>query len=178
MTLYAVQTFANRESTTAEMIIDREHEEIHATLAPDNIVSYIIVEADNMGAVQQVIEDIPHARKVLESGPVTFAEIEKYLTPTNDVEGVEEGSIVEITSGPFKSEKAQVQKIDQANERVTVEIIEATVPIPVEIRGDQIRVLDNKKEDDKDDYSELSKYNEENEDEETEEMQSFTSYSN
>ena len=54
-----------------------------------------------------------------------------------------EGDIVELIAGPFKGEKAQVQRIDEGNDQVTVELYEATVPIPVTVRGDQIRVLDS-----------------------------------
>ncbi|MFB6138155.1 MAG: KOW motif-containing protein, partial [Halobacteriaceae archaeon] len=46
-------------------------------------------------------------------------------------------------AGPFKGEKAQVQRIDEGKDQVTVELYEATVPIPVTVRGDQIRVLDS-----------------------------------
>jgi len=42
-----------------------------------------------------------------------------------------------------KGEKAQVQRIDEGKDQVTVELYEATVPIPVTVRGDQIRVLDS-----------------------------------
>ena len=48
-----------------------------------------------------------------------------------------------MVAGPFKGERAQVQRIDEAKDQVTVELYEATVPIPVTVRGDQIRVLDS-----------------------------------
>ena len=54
----------------------------------------------------------------------------------------EEGNIVEVISGPFKGEKARVQRIDQAKEEVTVELFEAMVPIPITVRGDHVRVLE------------------------------------
>ena len=53
------------------------------------------------------------------------------------------GDIIELVAGPFKGERAQVQRIDEAKDQVTVELYEATVPIPVTVRGDQIRVLDS-----------------------------------
>jgi transcriptional antiterminator NusG len=72
-----------------------------------------------------------------------MSEVEHFLSSTPDVEGIAESDIVELIAGPFKGEKAQVQRIDEGKDQVTVELYEATVPIPVTVRGDQIRVLDS-----------------------------------
>ncbi|MFA5314292.1 MAG: transcription elongation factor Spt5, partial [Methanomassiliicoccales archaeon] len=48
-------------------------------------------------------------------------------------------------AGPFKGEKARVQKIDESKEEITVELFEALVPIPVTVRGDHVRVLEKEK---------------------------------
>ncbi len=53
-----------------------------------------------------------------------------------------EGNIVEVIAGPFKGEKARVQRIDEGKEEVTVELFEAMVPIPITVRGDHVRVLE------------------------------------
>ncbi|PSQ55832.1 transcription elongation factor Spt5 [Halobacteriales archaeon SW_12_67_38] len=110
MSVYAVKTTASQERTVADMIMNREAEDIHAALAPDSS---------------------------------SIAEVEHFLSPKPDVEGIAESDIVELIAGPFKGEKAQVQRIDEGKDQVTVELYEATVPIPVTVRGDQIRVLDS-----------------------------------
>ena len=147
MPIYAVKTTASQERTVADMIINREEEDIHAALAPDSLTSYVMVEADGNAALERALEDIPHARGVVERGgdaaPSSFSEVEHFLSPKPDVEGIGEGDIVELIAGPFKGEKAQVQRIDEGKDQVTVELYEATVPIPVTVRGDQIRVLDS-----------------------------------
>jgi transcriptional antiterminator NusG len=129
------------------MIANREEAEIHAVLAPDSLTSYVMVEADNNAVIERVLEEIPHARGLVGSGGAagqsSMAEVEHFLSPTPDVEGIAEGDIVELVSGPFKGEKARVQRIDEGKDQVTVELYEATVPIPVTVRGDQIRVLDS-----------------------------------
>ena len=84
----------------------------------------------------------PHARSIV-PGESGIAEVEHFLSPTPDVEGIAEGDIVELIAGPFQGEKARVQRIDEGKDQVTVELYEATVPIPVTVRGDQIRVLDS-----------------------------------
>jgi transcriptional antiterminator NusG len=147
MPIFAVKTTASQERTVADMIANREEAEIHAVLAPDSLTSYVMVEADNNAVIERVLEEIPHARGLVGSGGAagqsSMAEVEHFLSPTPDVEGIAEGDIVELVSGPFKGEKARVQRIDEGKDQVTVELYEATVPIPVTVRGDQIRVLDS-----------------------------------
>jgi transcriptional antiterminator NusG len=142
MPIYAVKTTASQERTVADMIMNREMPEIHAALAPDSLTSYVMVEADDHNIIERVLEDIPHARGII-PGESDISEVEHFLSPTPDVEGIAEGDIVELIAGPFKGEKAQVQRIDEGKDQVTVELYEATVPIPVTVRGDQIRVLDS-----------------------------------
>ncbi len=142
MSIYAVKTTASQERTVADMIMTREEDDIHAALAPDSLTSYVMVEAEDDAVLSRVLEEIPHARSIV-PGESGISEVEHFLSPTPDVEGIAEGDIVELVAGPFKGEKAQVQRIDEGKDQVTVELYEATVPIPVTVRGDQIRVLDS-----------------------------------
>ncbi|QSG03788.1 transcription elongation factor Spt5 [Natranaeroarchaeum sulfidigenes] len=142
MSIYAVKTTASQERTVADMIMTREEDDIHAALAPDSLTSYVMVEAEDDAILSRVLEEIPHARSIV-PGESGISEVEHFLSPTPDVEGIAEGDIVELVAGPFKGEKAQVQRIDEGKDQVTVELYEATVPIPVTVRGDQIRVLDS-----------------------------------
>jgi transcriptional antiterminator NusG len=142
MPMFAVKTTASQERTVASMIANREEPKIHAVLAPESLTSYVMVEADDTGVIDRVLQDIPHARNLV-PGKSDISEVEHFLSPKPDVEGIAEGDIVELIAGPFKGEKAQVQRIDEGKDQVTVELYEATVPIPVTVRGDQIRVLDS-----------------------------------
>jgi len=142
MSVFAVKTTASQEQTVASMIANREEDTIHAVLAPDALTSYVMVEADDTAAIERVMEEIPHARSLV-PGESGISEVEHFLSPKPDVEGIAENDIVELIAGPFKGEKAQVQRIDEGKDQVTVELYEATVPIPVTVRGDQIRVLDS-----------------------------------
>ena len=142
MGMYAVKTTASQERTVADMIANREEPDIHAVLAPESLTSYVMVEADNQAVIERVLDEIPHARSIV-PGESGIGEVEHFLSPKPDVEGIAEGDIVELIAGPFKGEKAQVQRIDEGKDQVTVELYEATVPIPVTVRGDQIRVLDS-----------------------------------
>ncbi|MFC6960950.1 transcription elongation factor Spt5 [Halocatena marina] len=142
MSIYAVKTTASQERTVADMIMNREESSVHAALAPDSLTSYVMVEADDSSVFDRILDEIPHARGLVQ-GESSIVEVEHFLSPKPDVEGIAEGDIVELIAGPFKGEKAQVQRIDESKDQVTVELYEATVPIPVTVRGDQIRVLDS-----------------------------------
>ena len=143
MGLFAVKTTKSQEETVADMIISRELSDVHAALAPEEMSSYVVVEAEAAGIVERAVDEIPHAQKVVQGGGMSMSEIEHFLEETSDVEGVSEGDVVRITNGPYQGEKAQVQRVDDSKEQVTVNLYEATVPIPVTIRGDQVRVLDS-----------------------------------
>jgi len=147
MAIFHVKTTASQEQTVADMIINREEPTLHAVLAPDSVTSYVMVEADDGAVFERILDEIPHANGMVqrdgEPAPSGFSEVEHFLSPKPDVEGIAEGDIVELVAGPFKGEKAQVQRLDEGKDQVTVELYEATVPIPVTVRGDQIRVLDS-----------------------------------
>ncbi|VVB93018.1 Transcription elongation factor Spt5 [uncultured archaeon] len=141
--IYVVKTTANQERAVAnliEKVAKKEHLDIRAVLAPDELKGYILVEAAGPEIVEQVIQTLPHARTLVK-GKSSFSEIEHFLTPKLTVTGITEGSIVELISGPFKGEKARVKRIDETHEEITVELFEAMVPIPVTVRGDNVRIL-------------------------------------
>lgn len=141
--IYVVKTTANQERAVAnllEKVTKKEHLDIRAILAPDELKGYVLVEASRPEVIDQAIQTLPHARALVK-GKSSFSEVEHFLTPKLTVTGITEGSIVELISGPFKGEKARVKRIDESHEEITVELFEAMVPIPVTVRGDNVRVL-------------------------------------
>jgi len=117
---------------------------IFAMLAPGKLDGYVFMEAMNTDLVRETVRGVRKAKGLVE-GETSFNEIEHFLTPKPLVSGIMEGDVVELVAGPFKGEKARVQKIDESKEEITVELFEATVPIPVTIRGDHVRVLEKEK---------------------------------
>ncbi|MHC1625484.1 MAG: transcription elongation factor Spt5 [Methermicoccaceae archaeon] len=144
---FAVKTTVNQERSVANTIaqIARKSDlDIRALLLPEELRGYVLVESPRREIVESAIMAIPHA-KGLVKGDTIFGEVEHFLTPKPSVSGILEGSIVELTAGPFKGEKAKVKRVDELHEEITVELFEAMVPIPITVRGDNVRVL--KKED-------------------------------
>ena len=127
--------------------------DIYAILSPATLRGYVFVEGMNTDRMREKTKDIKKARAfVIDKalGPdvvaeTTITDIDHYLTPLSTVVGIVEGDLVELVNGPFKGEKARVQQIDQAKEEITVELIEAMVPIPVTVKGDSVRVIEKEK---------------------------------
>ena len=127
--------------------------DIYAILSPATLRGYVFVEGMNTDRMREKTKDIKKARAfVLDKNlgndavaETTIEEIDHYLTPLSTVVGIVEGDLVELVNGPFKGEKARVQQIDQSQEEITVELIEALVPIPVTVKGDSVRVIEKEK---------------------------------
>lgn len=155
--VYAIKTTAKQERTVADNIkkvLDDlreqksipEDEKIHvyAIIAPDELRGYVLVESpDEIARIEQLVEMVPHARAVVR-GESSLAEVQHFLVPKPVVSGIEEGTIVELIAGPFKGEKAVVKRVDAGKEEITVELYESMVPIPITVRGDNVRVIDKR----------------------------------
>ena len=143
-TVYAVKTTVNQEQAVANLvesaIKERSEHGITAILVPEELRGYVLIEASFSEAIEQIIQNIPHARGLIK-GELRLDEVEHFLTPKPSVTGIVDGSIIEIVSGPFKGERARVKKVDETHEELTIELFEAMVPIPVTVRGDSVRVL-------------------------------------
>ena len=144
-----LKTQIDQEVTVARELTSKEEKnkgskDIYAILSPAGLRGYVFVEGMNTDRLREKARDIKKARSFI-GGETDIEEISPYLTPMSAVVGIVEGDIVELVNGPFKGEKARVQQIDQAKEEITVELIEAMVPIPVTVKGDSVRVIEKEK---------------------------------
>jgi transcriptional antiterminator NusG len=140
----AIKTSRGYEREVADTLLAHAEEKpdvVFALLVPSALRGYVFAEGMSFEGVREMLKGIRKARGLVE-GETTLKEVEPLLVPKITVEGFVEGAIVELISGPFKGEKARVKKIDQAKEEITVELIEAVVPIPVTVRGDHVRMIE------------------------------------
>lgn len=133
---------------------DQGEKDVYAILSPVKLRGYVFVEGMNTDRLQEKTRNVKKARSFVDvkDGSVsrdahvpaetTLDEISAYLVPVSPVIGIEEGDTVELVNGPFKGERARVQKIDQTKEEITVELIDAMVPIPVTVKADSVRVIE------------------------------------
>lgn len=142
--IYSVRTTANREDQVVDFLfanIRKKKLPVYAIIKPHGMRSYIFVEAESLQDVEQAIYEVPYARGVLPT-PIAYAEIEHMIEAQKAQEvNVQVGDISEIISGPFKSEKAKIAKVDKDKEEVVVELLEAAVPIPITLKLDAIKVI-------------------------------------
>lgn len=148
---YIIKTTNKHERTVADNIreaIENEMTDVVVTsvIVPEDIKGYVFVESPEEHArIEELVESIAHARVVLKS-ETSMEEIKHFLVSKPVVSGIDEGTIVELIAGPFKAEKAVVKRVDHTKEEITVELYESIVPIPITVRGDNVRVIDRNQE--------------------------------
>jgi len=144
MTIFVVRTTTGRE----KQVIDRVHSRVQATeehtikaiFNPHEVRGYIFIEADNRDDVLAAISHQAHVKGLI-GKEVSIEELKHFFEPSVTQVNIQEKDIVEITSGPFKGEKARVQRINKIKEECVVELLEAAVPIPITLKLDTVRVI-------------------------------------
>ncbi len=164
MGIYVVRATAGQERVVAEIMyrealaLRNEFETlgkaVYGVLYTTGLKGYILVEADSPGTVEDLARNVPKTKGLLlkkrgdlsSAGVIAISELEEILEPTPVVSEVNKGDLVELIAGPFKNEKARVARIDRDKNEITVELIEAAVPIPVIVRGDDIKIIHQEEE--------------------------------
>jgi len=145
--IMVLKTQIDQEKSVADSLVSKANlgeKDIYAIFAPAGLRGYIFVEGMNTDRLREKTRDIKKARSFVD-GETSLEEISHYLVPVSAVVGIVEGDLVELVNGPFKGEIARVQQIDQSKEEITVELVEAMVPIPVTVKGDSVRVIEKEK---------------------------------
>jgi len=145
--IMVLKTQMDQEKSVADSLMSKAQlgeKDIYAIFSPPGLRGYVFVEGMNTDRLREKTRDIKKARSFVE-GETDIDEIGHYLIPVSAVIGIVEGDLVELINGPFKGEIARVQQIDQSKEEITVELIEAMVPIPVTVKGDSVRVIEKEK---------------------------------
>lgn len=143
--IYTVRTTVGQESMVVDILAaksKREGLEIYSMAVMPGLKGYILIEADNENTVQRGIAgvNLVKSRGVV-AGVVKIEELSSILSSKPLMEAIKPDQKVELIAGPFKGEKARVIRVNETKEEVTVELLEATVKIPVTIKAEQIRVI-------------------------------------
>lgn len=143
---YLLRTTTTQEDAVVDMLYHKALTEkdcgVYGIFHPAPIKGYVFMEARDLGDAIQLVQGVPHTKGFVK-GEVEFEkEVKPLLQPKSAVLDVKKGDMVELIAGPFKGEKAKVIRVDANKEEVTVELIEATVPIPVTAKGMHIKVCD------------------------------------
>jgi len=147
--IFSIKPQIGKEQNVAELLKGRVKKtgdkNILSILVTPELRGYVFVEAYKADEVRKMIKAISYVRGMLE-GSIPLEEMEKFLTPASSVEKITEGDIVEMIAGPFKGEMAKVTHIDASKEEITVELFDSVVPIPITVKGDQVRVVRKREE--------------------------------
>ena len=149
--IFSVKTQVGKEQNAADLVnvrADKSKLEIPSILVTPELRGYIFIEGYVKERINDMIKTVSYARNMLD-GDIPIDQIEHFLVPTSAVAKIEEGDIVEMIAGPFRGETAKVTHIDDTREEITVELFESVVPIPITVRGEQVRVVKRKDEEKK-----------------------------
>jgi transcriptional antiterminator NusG len=141
--IFGIRTTIGQEKTVAGALqtkLRKGGQNIAAIAMIDGLKGYLIVEAATEEDLRKLVYKAPHVRGVV-SGAMGIGEFTHFFETKPMTTGIERGAIVEITSGAFKGEKARVLRVDEGKEKITVEIIEAAVPIPLTIEASSVRII-------------------------------------
>jgi transcriptional antiterminator NusG len=117
--------------------------DIKSILFLEDLKGYIFLEGEE-DDINRAIYGAPHVRGVI-SKQVTIEEIKKYLVKEKPAIELNAGDIIEVLSGPFKGEKGKITRINEAKKELTIELLEAVVPIPLTLSINVVRLIEKKK---------------------------------
>ena len=113
---------------------------VYALARPHGLRGYLIVEAADRDSVQEATFNLPYTKGII-GKTVTYDQIKNMIEPKVEDVKIEVGDIVEMITEPFKNEKAKVTRVDKTKGEVVVSLLGASVPIPVTVKMDNIKVI-------------------------------------
>ena len=141
--IYTIKTVIGRENIVMEMMSSRVKEEnlnITAMFHPEEIKGYVFVEGD-LKDIDKATQSMVNVRGLIRK-PVDIKEISRFLQSTKVQADLNLGDLVEVIGGPFKGEKGKVTRYDKTKREVTLELVEAAVPIPLTVGVDLVKLTE------------------------------------
>ncbi|HLD83271.1 MAG TPA: transcription elongation factor Spt5 [archaeon] len=145
--ILTVRTTTGRENVVMESLASRIKATgipVKAMFRPEEIRGYVFVEGE-MNDIETAAKNVPHVRGII-SKDIPMAQIERFLVAEKQEIKVGIGDVIEIVGGPFKGERGRVTRIDDTKQEVTVEFLEAAIPIPVTVPVNSVSIYSKKKE--------------------------------
>ncbi len=140
--IFTVRVTVGRESTVINTLANRAQNmclPVKSIFYPSELKGYIFMETDDEGILEKLTSGVPHVRGLV-AKPVPFEQMKRFLESKKVEIKINRGDIVEIVSGPFKGEKGKITRVDETKDEVTVEFLEAAVPIPITIAIDSVKL--------------------------------------
>jgi len=141
-----IRTTTGRENVVIDSLTTKIHNErihVKAIFHPEELRGYIFVEGE-AEEIEQAIKSVPHIRGFINKD-VPMAQLERFLVAEKSEIKFNVGDVVEIIGSPFKGERAKISRVDETKGEITVEFLEAAIPIPVTISINSVRMHEKKK---------------------------------
>ena len=145
--IFPVKTTGGQEKTVATFVANRaiqKGKSIYSILALDTWKGYVLFEAPNSQVVDESIQGFKHVRSKI-PGMMQYQDIEKFLVTKSMVAELSVGDTVEIVAGPFKGMRAQISRVEQAKQEVTVVLLDTTYQLPVNLDAAYLRLVERAK---------------------------------
>jgi transcriptional antiterminator NusG len=152
--IFIIKVTTNKEERAMEMVSERAEKKqlnVFTVIKPHGLRGYIILEAADRESAEEAVFNLPYIKGII-GKTLTYEEIKNMLEPKVEDFNIAVGDIIEIIGQTFKGEKAKVTRIDKTKGEVVVSLLGASVPIPVTIKMDNIKVI--RREDRKEESSE------------------------
>jgi transcriptional antiterminator NusG len=146
--IFIIKVTTNKEERALEMIqerVDKKSLSIFAIAKPHGLKGYIILEAIDRESAEEAAFNLPYVKGII-GKTVTYEEIQQMLQPKVEAVNIEIGDIVEMIGQTFKGEQAKVTRVDKTKGEVVVSLLGASVPIPVTVKIDNVKVIRREKE--------------------------------
>ena len=141
--IFIIKVTTNKEDKAMEMIADRVEKKninVFALARPHGLKGYIILESVDKESAEEVAFNLPYVKGII-GKTLEFKEIEAMIKPKVEEMNIALGDIVEIIGQPFRGEQAKVTRIDKTKGEVVVSLLGASVPIPVTVKLDNVKVI-------------------------------------
>jgi transcriptional antiterminator NusG len=141
--IFIIKVTSNKEEKAIEMISERSEKKnlnAYAVVKPHGLKGYIILEASDRETAEEAAFNLPYVKGII-GKTVNYDEIKNMLQPKVEDIKIEVGDIVEMIGSTFKGEKAKVTRVDKQKGEVVVSLLGASVPIPVTVKIDSVKVI-------------------------------------
>jgi transcriptional antiterminator NusG len=145
-----IRTTVGRENAVIETLtnkIKNMNLAIKSIFHPGELKGYIFLEG-NEEAINEIIKGVPHVKGIIRK-EVMMTDIKKFLEVKKIEIKINRGDVVEVIGGPFKNEKGKVTRVDEAKSELTIEFLDAAVPIPITIPIESARLIESAEKSDK-----------------------------
>ena len=145
--IFIVKVTTNKEDKAIEMIVHRtetKNLQVYAVAKPHGLKGYIILEAADKDSAEESAFNLPYVKGII-GKTVQYEEIRQMLEPKIEDFNIVVGDIVEMIGQTFKGEKAKVTRVDKAKGELVVSLLGASVPIPVAVKMDNVKVIRREK---------------------------------